>query len=141
MKTYTKTIDTQAAAQLFAELAEIPGVIALTHLDPEGRIVTIDDDGVALTEDGEETIVAVTAGSMRITSDRPDEDGPLVLTIPIDIARKAVEAVIAAHQDTPLEAPTSRLDRARATLAAIDRTKITGEAAKLVTVLDELVSD
>ena len=83
--------------------------------------------------------MATSAGALL--SDRPDEDGPLVLTIPGDISRKAVEAVIVAHQDTPIEAPTSRRDRARAALAAIDRTKITGEAAKLITVLDELVSD
>lgn len=141
MKTYTKTIDTQAAAQLFAELAEIPGVIALTHLDPEGRIVTIDDDGLPVTETGEPTAIAVTAGSMRITSDRPDENGPLVLTIPADISKAAVNAVLEDHDPTPAVTAVARKERAKALLQTIDGTKITGETKKLMAVLAELVED
>lgn len=141
MKTYTKTVDTQAAAQLFAELAEIPGVIAITHLDPSGRVVTIGNEGTALTEGGEETVLAVTAGSLRITSDRPDENGPLILTIPEDIPKSAVNAVIKAHKPSARAEAKTRKAKAKELLASVDDSKLTGEAKKLRAVLAELVED
>lgn len=63
------------------------------------------------------------------------------INVPDDVEPKGVAAIVEAHDPTPPEPPKTKRDLAREKLAAIDGTKISGDAKKLLAVIADLVDD